>query len=37
MDTDIGQDIHATLQEFFKLLLEPDEIEERPVVFHLDQ
>jgi hypothetical protein len=37
MDARIGQDVHAAPEEIFKILLESYEVEERPVVFHLDQ
>lgn len=32
-----GQDVHVAPEEIFEVLLEPDEVEERSVVFHVDQ
>ena len=37
MDAAIGQDVYMTLEQPFQILFEPDEVEQRPVVFHLDQ
>jgi hypothetical protein len=37
MDARVGQDVHVAPEEFFEILLEPDEVKERPAVFHLDQ
>jgi hypothetical protein len=37
MDARLGEDIHTTPEELFEILLEPDKIQERPVVLHLDQ
>ena len=37
MDARVGQDVNVAPKEICEVLLEPDEVEERPVVFHLDQ
>jgi hypothetical protein len=37
MDAVVGQDVDMASEQLFEILLEPDEVEQRPVVFHFDQ
>ena len=37
MDAGVRQHVHVAPEQLFEILLEANEVEERPVVFHLDQ
>jgi hypothetical protein len=37
MDARFGHDVHVPPQKIFEVLLEPNQVEERSVAFHLDQ
>lgn len=37
MEARVGHDVHVAPEEYFEILLETNEVEQRPVVFHLDQ
>ena len=37
MDDDVGQDVDVAFKQFFEILLQPHEAEQRSIVCYLDQ